>query len=465
MLFVGFGPIVARASRRPTRWRPRAGRSGSINARFAKPLDRQLILDAARGKRLVVTFEESVMTGGFGSGVLELVRGGPTGRSGVPRRAGPDRRASPASGSWTTGPWRISVACSGSTPRASPPRSARPSPRCRPRRAVRLRGRRGLTPATGSSTPRRDHQSRSGRVPATPAAPRPRDATTSRAPTPRTGAQPGRSVGPESASTSRAPTAYQRSGRCLDPETSTTSRAPAAGSSAEARPRAAGGSSSAAPFDRVASTRSRRPARERRQSSGRGDVFGASRIGRASVASYRRAMSRVDDGRAKDQQLETPIGPGAGADLDRQVGRPARRPSRCSSGPAARGDGAPTGPRPRWRSALARSIKAASIPLELDASPPTPARRPARVESRRRPPASVPGIDRRAVALPRRSAARSDRRRAPRRWRSGLRGWVRPLPDSILARCDRWTPTTADSSVRVRPASKRNRRTSSPMWR
>ena len=42
-----------------------------INARFAKPLDRQLILDGARGKQLVVTFEESVVTGGFGSGVLE----------------------------------------------------------------------------------------------------------------------------------------------------------------------------------------------------------------------------------------------------------------------------------------------------------------------------------------------------------------------------------------------------------
>ena len=46
---------------------------GVINARFAKPLDRQLILEQARGKRLVVTFEESVATGGFGSGVLELV--------------------------------------------------------------------------------------------------------------------------------------------------------------------------------------------------------------------------------------------------------------------------------------------------------------------------------------------------------------------------------------------------------
>ena len=36
-----------------------------------KPLDRQLILDQARGKSLVVTFEESVVTGGFGSAVLE----------------------------------------------------------------------------------------------------------------------------------------------------------------------------------------------------------------------------------------------------------------------------------------------------------------------------------------------------------------------------------------------------------
>ena len=46
---------------------------GVINARFAKPLDRELILDSARGKRLVVTLEESVVTGGFGSAVLELL--------------------------------------------------------------------------------------------------------------------------------------------------------------------------------------------------------------------------------------------------------------------------------------------------------------------------------------------------------------------------------------------------------
>jgi 1-deoxy-D-xylulose-5-phosphate synthase len=72
LLFVGFGPIVARAMEAASALEAEGWSVGVINARFAKPLDRQLILDAARGKRLVVTFEESVVTGGFGSGVLEL---------------------------------------------------------------------------------------------------------------------------------------------------------------------------------------------------------------------------------------------------------------------------------------------------------------------------------------------------------------------------------------------------------
>jgi 1-deoxy-D-xylulose-5-phosphate synthase len=73
VLFVGFGPIVARAMEAADRLTEEGWSIGVINARFAKPLDRQLILDQARGKRLVVTFEESVVTGGFGSGVLELI--------------------------------------------------------------------------------------------------------------------------------------------------------------------------------------------------------------------------------------------------------------------------------------------------------------------------------------------------------------------------------------------------------
>jgi len=73
VLFVGFGPIVMRAVAAADALERDGWSVGVINARFAKPLDRQLILDAARGKRLVVTFEESVVTGGFGSAVLEAI--------------------------------------------------------------------------------------------------------------------------------------------------------------------------------------------------------------------------------------------------------------------------------------------------------------------------------------------------------------------------------------------------------
>ncbi len=73
LLFVGFGPIVMRAIEAADVLEAEGWSIGVIDARFAKPLDGQLILDGARGKRLVVTFEESVAAGGFGSGVLELI--------------------------------------------------------------------------------------------------------------------------------------------------------------------------------------------------------------------------------------------------------------------------------------------------------------------------------------------------------------------------------------------------------
>ncbi|PIU39854.1 MAG: 1-deoxy-D-xylulose-5-phosphate synthase, partial [Candidatus Omnitrophica bacterium CG07_land_8_20_14_0_80_50_8] len=43
-----------------------------VNARFAKPLDAALILKLAQETDLVVTLEEGVLSGGFGSAVLEL---------------------------------------------------------------------------------------------------------------------------------------------------------------------------------------------------------------------------------------------------------------------------------------------------------------------------------------------------------------------------------------------------------
>jgi 1-deoxy-D-xylulose-5-phosphate synthase len=73
ILFVGFGPITMRAVEVADRMATDGWSVGVVNARFAKPLDRQLILDQARGKKLVATFEESVVSGGFGSAVLEAI--------------------------------------------------------------------------------------------------------------------------------------------------------------------------------------------------------------------------------------------------------------------------------------------------------------------------------------------------------------------------------------------------------
>jgi 1-deoxy-D-xylulose-5-phosphate synthase len=73
ILLVGFGPIVRRAVEAADLLAREGWSVGIVNARFVKPLDRQLILDQARGKRLLVTVEESVVTGGFGSAVLEAL--------------------------------------------------------------------------------------------------------------------------------------------------------------------------------------------------------------------------------------------------------------------------------------------------------------------------------------------------------------------------------------------------------
>jgi 1-deoxy-D-xylulose-5-phosphate synthase len=73
VLIVGFGPIVGRGLEVADSLRADGWSVGVINARYAKPLDRQLIVEHARGKKLVVTLEESVVVGGFGAAVLEAI--------------------------------------------------------------------------------------------------------------------------------------------------------------------------------------------------------------------------------------------------------------------------------------------------------------------------------------------------------------------------------------------------------
>jgi len=73
IVIVGFGPIVARGLEAAEALDREGWSVGVVNARFAKPLDRDLIVAEARRARLVVTLEESALAGGFGSGVLEAL--------------------------------------------------------------------------------------------------------------------------------------------------------------------------------------------------------------------------------------------------------------------------------------------------------------------------------------------------------------------------------------------------------
>jgi 1-deoxy-D-xylulose-5-phosphate synthase len=79
ILIVGFGPIVMRGAEVADRLTAEGWSVGLVNARFAKPLDAATILAQARGKKLVVTLEEGVATGGFGAAVLEAMADGALG--------------------------------------------------------------------------------------------------------------------------------------------------------------------------------------------------------------------------------------------------------------------------------------------------------------------------------------------------------------------------------------------------
>ena len=73
LLIIGFGPIVMRGVEVAERLEAEGWSVGVIDARFAKPLDARLITTSARGKRLVVTLEESAAAGGFGGAVTQAL--------------------------------------------------------------------------------------------------------------------------------------------------------------------------------------------------------------------------------------------------------------------------------------------------------------------------------------------------------------------------------------------------------
>jgi len=85
------GPMLAEAKRIADRLTAEEGLSaGVVNARFVKPLDRDLLLRQAATVPLVVTIEDNVLEGGFGSAVLETLKDSRSGTA-VERIGWPDR--------------------------------------------------------------------------------------------------------------------------------------------------------------------------------------------------------------------------------------------------------------------------------------------------------------------------------------------------------------------------------------
>ncbi|NSW84926.1 MAG: 1-deoxy-D-xylulose-5-phosphate synthase [Syntrophobacteraceae bacterium] len=72
VLLIGIGSTVHAAVEAAERLERQGVRAAVINARFVKPLDRDMLLSWARKTGRVITIEENVLQGGFGSAVLEM---------------------------------------------------------------------------------------------------------------------------------------------------------------------------------------------------------------------------------------------------------------------------------------------------------------------------------------------------------------------------------------------------------
>lgn len=68
------GSMVAEAEKLAALLSEHGVRAGVINARFVKPLDIEMLRASAKSAKLIVTMEDHVLTGGFGSAVLEALQ-------------------------------------------------------------------------------------------------------------------------------------------------------------------------------------------------------------------------------------------------------------------------------------------------------------------------------------------------------------------------------------------------------
>ena len=71
---IGCGPVVYACLDAAAELEREEGiRCGVVNGRFAKPMDRKMLVDLASRTERLLTFEENTIVGGFGSGVMEVL--------------------------------------------------------------------------------------------------------------------------------------------------------------------------------------------------------------------------------------------------------------------------------------------------------------------------------------------------------------------------------------------------------
>ena len=73
LLILALGTMVYPARRAAERLSAKGIEAAVVNVRFVKPLDADLILNLARQCRGIMTVEENILAGGFGSACLELL--------------------------------------------------------------------------------------------------------------------------------------------------------------------------------------------------------------------------------------------------------------------------------------------------------------------------------------------------------------------------------------------------------
>ena len=91
VMIVAFGSLFPACVKAAKKLREEGMSVGVINARFAKPLDRDTILRAVEDAQVVLTVEEGTLEGGFGSAVLEAANSAGIDSQNVLRLGIPDR--------------------------------------------------------------------------------------------------------------------------------------------------------------------------------------------------------------------------------------------------------------------------------------------------------------------------------------------------------------------------------------